>query len=119
MEVDALKVVSLLNHKNIIDLISFYEWRDEVNLVFPFVEGNLNMVLRDGWVPANVSSLRRNAGLPDHWLWVGMVEVADALRAIHNPQSAKDKLFPGDPRTIIAFHFDLKPSNILVTSYGV
>ncbi len=37
--------------KNIITLIAFYQWNKTIYFVFPFVEEELNRVLRDGWIP--------------------------------------------------------------------
>ena len=43
----------------------------------------------------------------DHWLWVNLKGVVEALPLIHDP----------DP-SIIGAHFDLKPANILVDDLG-
>lgn len=97
--------------KNIITLLALYYWGKCVHYVFPFVETSLYSVLREGHFREELSHgpLR----LPDHWLWVQMVGVTRALSAIHtgigNP-------FSGDKGKVIAFHFDLKPDNILVTA---
>lgn len=117
MELDVLRIVSLQKHENIINLLAFYTWRDTINFVFPFAEGDLHMVLYEGWSPSSKPGDQFGGFTPDYWLWKQIDDVADALRTIHNPP--QHDIFPGQTDAVIAFHFDLKPKNILVTSNGV
>ena len=112
MEQQVLRIIDEQQHPNIIDLIAFYSWRGELNCVFPFVKLTLAEVLHSDWKP---TSLPQPGTFPKHWLWLQMVEVADALRTIHHPT----KLSSSERGSLAGFHFDLKPKNILVTPEGV
>ncbi|KAK4221866.1 kinase-like domain-containing protein [Podospora fimiseda] len=96
--------------ENIITLLALYTWRRHIHYVFPFVESDLHLVLREGHYNDDIPSSA--LPLPDQWLWDQMIGVTRALKAIHfgfrNP-------FPEDPGRLITFHFDLRPKNILVT----
>ena len=98
---------------NIIALISCYQWRTNVYFVFPFVDGDLNQVLRQGWTPPGVAEVRDPA-LPEYWLWKQIGDVCEALETIHTGLTNHR-----DERKVIAFHFDLKPANLLVTWNGI
>jgi serine/threonine protein kinase len=113
MEWQTLRIIDQQRHRNIIDVIAFYSWRGELNCVFPFVELNLHDVLHSSpsWKPEALAQPKR---FPNHWLWLQMLGVADALKTIHNPP----KQLRPDLGKIVGFHFDLKPSNILVTPNG-
>ena len=115
LEKAALRAISLQNHPNIIELLFVYQWREEYIFVFPFVERNLHQVLHNDWHPAMFSDGRNNT-FESHWLWKQMINVADALKTIHDPQiDASDIGYDGP---VIGFHFDLKPANILVKNDG-
>ena len=116
LEKEFLRAMSRQNHRNIIELLFFYEWRAQYIFVFPFVEGNLQKVLHDTWHPAETPHSPPGA-LKSHWLWKEMVCIADALKTIHNPPNDASDIGYGN-KPIIGFHFDLKPANILVSSDG-
>ncbi|KAK4167862.1 kinase-like domain-containing protein [Cladorrhinum sp. PSN259] len=117
-ESDVLRLVSQIKgdaSENIITLLALYNWRHHIHYVFPYVESDLELVLRKGHFANDISESgnpRMPLPLPGQWLWNQMVGVAQALWTIHfgirNP-------FPRDTRQVIAFHFDLRPQNILVT----
>ena len=111
MEEQVLRIIDAQCHDNIIDLVAFYSWRGQFNCIFPFVELTLYDVLHQDWKPESMAAPAR---FPTHWLWQQMILVADALKTIHNPPL---QLRP-DLGTIVGFHFDLKPKNILVTPDG-
>jgi serine/threonine protein kinase len=113
MEEDVLRVIDKQGHDNIIDIIAFYSWRDEVNFVFPFVELNLYHVLHHDWRPEHVAE-PSHIDCRGHWLWQQLIGVADALRTIHNPPIQS---WP-DSGKIVGFHFDLKPANVMVRHDG-
>jgi serine/threonine protein kinase len=71
------------------------------------VEHNLQDVLHAVWQPWAIT----DAPLNEQPLWNQMIDVASGLARIHNPDRGND--------SIIGFHFDLKPSDILVTNQGL
>jgi serine/threonine protein kinase len=113
MEYDTLLVISAMRCKNIVQLVSFYTWRQEINFIFPFVEGNLEKLLRGEWSPTGLPSGPQQ--MPYHWLWKQMIGVADALHWIHEPTVPENLKGRLRGSKIIAFHLDLKPANILIS----
>ncbi|CAM1500524.1 Fc.00g096860.m01.CDS01 [Cosmosporella sp. VM-42] len=119
LERDALRMVSQIKKPasdNIITLLAYYTWRQHVHFVFPYIETDLSLLLRENRCPNGLSvMLSSDESLPDNWLWKQMAGVSRALSAIHtgmiNP-------FGDDTGQVIALHFDLKPANILVTADG-
>ena len=98
--------------KHLMDLIAFYTFGDEINMVFPYLEGNLQKLLYSDWVPRNVNL---DEQFPNNWISRGLLGLADGLRVIHNPPT---QLHLAEKGMIIGFHFDLKPANILITADG-
>ncbi len=121
MESVILRVISLTSaavQRNIITLIAAYEWKSSVYFVFPFVECDLGQILRGSRRPSFVDARDADTAddpLPSYWLWTQMAGVCNAMSAIHT--DLKDPF--NDNKRVIAFHFDLKPANILVTREGV
>ena len=54
MERDNLRIFTEQRHDNIIQALFFYEWRNHMNFVFPYIEGNLGRLLEEEWYPHNV-----------------------------------------------------------------
>ncbi len=77
--------------------------------MFPYVEGTLEKVLTNQWKPAHVAIRTED----QHWICYGLMGLADGLATIHRPPKQEENL------KVFAFHFDLKPSNILITSGGI
>jgi serine/threonine protein kinase len=113
MEEDVLRVINIQSHNNIMDIIAFYSWRDQVNFVFPFVQLNLYEVLHQDWRPEQFAEPSQK-DCRSHWMWQQLIGVADALRTIHNPPIQP---FPKLGK-IVGFHFDLKPANVMVRHDG-
>jgi serine/threonine protein kinase len=111
MEVDVLGMVATLKSDNIITLMAMYTWGTNIYYVFPYVEGDLDQVLRGGFLSDECSD--KSVHLPKHWLWTQLVGVTRALSAIHTDI---ENPFPHNKGHVIVFHFDLKPKSILVTS---
>ena len=115
IEQENLRIFTQQRHENIVRALWFYEWREHINFVFPFIEGTLESLLK-GNCESPVKDYARNRKSPNNWLWIQMVGVAEALKVIHNPQSS---IFKQNDRRAVGFHFDLKPANILVTEKGI
>lgn len=104
-------IASSQDQRNLIDLMALYEWREQIHFIFPFVETHLDKVLLDEWpFPGRTP----DRGPADHDLWRQMTGVCEALKTIHF-----DLRSPWGSEQVIAFHFDLKPANLLVTADGI
>lgn len=104
-------VSSRQDQGNLINLMALYEWREQIHFIFPFVETHLDKVLLNEWMFPGSSQIKRPA---DHGLWRQMMGVCEALKTIHF-----DLRSPWGSEQVIAFHFDLKPANLLVTADGI
>lgn len=115
-ERDNLRLFTEQRHGNIVRALFFYEWREHISFVFPFIEGTLEKLLKGQWnpLPEFVQTLGCDQS-PTNWLWIQIVGVAEGLSVIHNPQSP---IFKGFGTRGVGFHFDLKPANILITDKG-
>lgn len=114
-----LTTVKTAAKENIITLIAAYQWRNNIHYVFPFVRLDLNQVLRGHKVPTQLKTNRLEKSLRNHWLWEQAVLLCEALSTINTKLNNPAVATPLDQKGIIAFHFDLKPANILVTEDGV
>ena len=102
---------------NITTMLAFYEWRDSVYFVFPYVELDLYTLLRKNSLPNRKKTTQLNgAPLREHWLWEQMCALAVALSAIHTSTKLPYERIQGK---LNICHYDLKPQNILVTNEGV
>jgi serine/threonine protein kinase len=119
MERDVLNMVSRISEPvsdNFITVIACYKWKQCMHFLFPFIELDLNRLLRQGQCPPGFSAkLTSDESLPDHWLWKQIQGVSRALSAFH---TAMENPFTDVRGKVIALHFDLKPANILVTAHG-
>ncbi|KAJ4113945.1 hypothetical protein NW768_011475 [Fusarium equiseti] len=119
MERNVLDMVSRIEEpasRNMITLLFAYKWKGRIHFLFPYIEWNLDHVLRHGKRPRNESSkLGPNQQLLEHWLWQEMKGVCCALKVFHKMMKNP---FPDVEGIVIGLHFDLKPANILVTTDG-
>lgn len=119
MEQDVHSMVSKITgpaSDNFITLIACYKWKQCMHFLFPFIELDLNRLLRYGQCPPGKNAkLTLDELLPDHWLWKQIQGVSRALSAFH---TAMENPFTDIKGRVIALHFDLKPANILVTEHG-
>ena len=113
LERDLLRIFARERHDNIIQVISVYQWQDHINFVFPFFPQNLHDVLHASDIPYPGNNEPRSVR---HWLWGQMNGVADGLKTIHSPRNLYAE---SHEISVIGFHFDLKPANILVTNTGI
>ncbi|KAI6749334.1 hypothetical protein HG530_015173 [Fusarium avenaceum] len=119
MERDVLSMTSRISapvSNNFITVIACYQWKQCMHFLFPFVELDLNQLLRYGQCPpGKTARLALQESLPDHWLWEQIQGVSCALSAFH---TGMENPFTDVEGRVIALHFDLKPANILVTANG-
>ncbi|KAG5659489.1 hypothetical protein KAF25_002048 [Fusarium avenaceum] len=119
MERDVLSMTSRISgpvSNNFITVIACYQWKQCMHFLFPFVELDLNDLLRYGQCPpGKTAKLTLDESLPDHWLWEQIQGVSRALSAFH---TGMENPFTDVKGRVIALHFDLKPANILVTANG-
>jgi serine/threonine protein kinase len=119
MERDVLSMISRISgpaSDNFITLIACYKWKRCMHFLFPFIELDLDRLLRQGqYPPGKTAKLTSDELLPDHWLWEQIQGVSRALSAFH---TAMGNPFTDVRGKVIALHFDLKPANILVTANG-
>lgn len=102
--------------ENIITLLASYYWRGRIHFLFPFIDGDLRVLLNGGFKPSSLPLDLATNDLADHWLWKQMIGVTQALSQIHSGLTGST---PTKGGRIIAFHLDLKPANILVAINGV
>lgn len=101
---------------NMITVLFAYNWMDQIHFLFPFIEMNLDHVLRHGKGPVGLSSrLGPDEQLPEHWLWRELKGVCCAMSVF---QKRMRNPFPDVNDITIALDFDLTPANILVTADG-
>ncbi|KAH7006595.1 kinase-like domain-containing protein [Fusarium venenatum] len=119
MERNVLDMISRIEEpasENMITLLFAYKWKDQIHFLFPFIEMNLDHVLRHKRCPRNrLPKLGRDEQLPQHWLWSEMKGVCYALSVFHKMMKSP---FDDNKGIVIGLHFDLKPANILVTTEG-
>ena len=106
-EKECLELLRLLRHPNVLELLASYTYRGEYNFLFPRLNMDLEqfLALEDsfGDFKQNLTYIRAIEGL------------SSALESIHNLH-----LNPTDDNVDISrigYHHDLRPRNILVTSY--
>ncbi|KAL9607071.1 MAG: hypothetical protein Q9167_007979 [Letrouitia subvulpina] len=97
-ELTALKSVCSSGHDHIIKLLASFERGGHYFMLFPLAKENL----REFWAREKPFSVE------SHWLLEQMSGIASALSHIHNDVVNQDS------RPMVGYHFDLKPTNILV-----
>jgi len=94
------------------------------SLVFDFHPADLRQVLYNQTTNNLVSEMFRKApnrfvgSSLDHWLWVGMLGIFDAVAAVHEPQRHTQAIPETQTSRLLGGHFDIKPANILIDGSG-
>lgn len=108
-EMQNLARLDQLKDAHIVEMLKSYIHGTTSNIVFPYAEQTLYTFLRD-----------KNASIPpivrSNPMWHQMHGVMKAFKSLHEgweaPEDDADGLVPH-----YAFHFDLKPSNVLIQSH--
>ena len=89
------------------------------SLIFKHYPHDLNSILyRENYAAQAVYSTREEkpnrfpGSILDHWLWIGMLGVLDAVATFHDPPNHGIELPPLEK--LVTAHLDIKPANILV-----
>jgi serine/threonine protein kinase len=119
MERNVLDMVSQIGmpaSDNMVTVLFVYSWKEQIHFLFPFIEMNLDHVLRHSKSPVHLSStLGSDEQLAEHWLWREIKGVCCALSVFHR---VMQNPFPDVNGIVIGLDFDLRPANILVTADG-
>ncbi|KAF2184945.1 hypothetical protein K469DRAFT_167381 [Zopfia rhizophila CBS 207.26] len=54
----------------------------------------------------------------DHWLWIGLLGVFDAVAAVHEPLNQIKSIPQSSTSKFVGGHFDIKPGNIVIDANG-
>ena len=104
-EFECLDFLRCFRHPNIVELLSSYSYKGHDNLIFPLLPLDLASFLqrseRFGDFKENVT------------FFIALRGLASALRAVHN--STFNGLDGQSSLTVIGYHHDIRPKNVLVT----
>lgn len=111
------------SHPNIAELLfAFTEIQPpRLSLVFEFHPTDLRKLLFD--LSSTFKATKKivttfPGSILDHWMWIGVLDIFDAVAAIHDPRSRITTNPPNTGSRIIAGHFDIKPANIVIDASG-
>jgi serine/threonine protein kinase len=99
-ELRNLSILRLLRHPNIIEVLSSYAYRGELNLIFPQA--------RAGTLATFLQSPRPSIFAHDHMFLVALSGLCSAVSVVHRIFSPDHNL------DLIGCHHDLKPANVLI-----
>jgi serine/threonine protein kinase len=97
-----LEIVRKIRHPNIVELLGSYNYRENLNLLFPYADTDLRAFFRSG------------ARMSPETVFSGIYGLADALSHIHKLTFLSD----GVESRRIGYHHDLRPANILLSGGG-
>lgn len=94
------------------------------SLVFEFHPTDLQKILfpqnvKDSNFKVPEKTMERFPGsVLDHWLWIGVLGVFDAVAAVHDPLSHAKSVPQNSASKFVGGHFDIKPANIVIDVNG-
>ncbi|KNG48790.1 serine threonine protein kinase [Stemphylium lycopersici] len=110
-ETTAYKYLNGRRHSHIIQLLATFTQKGQLNLIFPWADGNL----LDFWKTQypGVSDLPRDKGLAE-WIIGQLLGLVDAIRCIHHSEVEEIAIYDGPDRSKThGRHGDIKPENML------
>lgn len=125
-ESDILKFLKDLSNPNIAEVLFAFqeEQPPRLSLVFEYHPTDLQKILfpeidqcSTFQVPEKTAERFPGSKL-DHWMWIGVLGIFDAVAAIHDPQDHTSSLPRNAKYETIGGHFDIKPANILIDIRG-
>ncbi|KAK7184900.1 heterokaryon incompatibility protein [Paraphaeosphaeria sporulosa] len=122
-EKDVLQVLKELAHHSIAEVLFAYQETvpPRLSLAFDFHPLDLDKIL---FPRAGGESILQEYDRPyrfpgsilDHWLWVGLLDIFDAVANVHEP--LLPSLHTDAKSKWVGAHFDIKPGNIIITAEG-
>ena len=123
-ESENLQYLKAARHSNIVEvLFAFSEAHPHspsFSLVFNFYPVDLQQILHGkehniaGFIPPTNRPERFEGSALDHWLWVGVLDIFDAVAVVHQPQNYINDIPKEATARLAGGHFDIKPANVLI-----
>ncbi|OCK94886.1 uncharacterized protein K441DRAFT_90749 [Cenococcum geophilum 1.58] len=121
-----LRYLKDVGNPNIAEVLFAFqeEYPPSFSLVFDYHPTDLRQILyeqtlnRPEFDPTNKPPNHFVGSCLDHWLWVGVLGVFDAVAAVHEPQRHTQAIPETATTRFLGGHFDIKPANILIDESG-
>jgi serine/threonine protein kinase len=110
------KILQPLESPHIAKMLASYKRGEAFNIIFVKAMTDLNHYLREGKYGAQTIC---EGQFEKFAIWKQVCGITEALGSISNIETPEDFASDSGRGSMIGFHFDLKPSNILVNPNGV